>query len=215
LQSITINRPFELEKLNVFPEGSSLTRLIQAGIRDANFAPDILAAVLDQLAGQTTHPVLLAIDDFQALYCTSEYRDPDFKLVESYHLSIPRLLLEYAGGLKSFNRGAVIGAISSTNTRYSLPLVLREALNMPEDRFATPYNYRSPALQTYSAGLRHFELPSRLTIPEAIALFELWEQTHALHSRPTDEFFLSKYTEASGNARELVWNGLLRTLESS
>ena len=48
------------------------------------------------------HPVLLAVDDFQALYCTSNYRNPDFNRIQSHHLSTPRMLLEYAGGLKSF-----------------------------------------------------------------------------------------------------------------
>ena len=51
-------------------------------------------------------PVLLAIDDFQALYCQSLYRDPYFKAVESYHLTLPRTLLEFASGKQSFVRGA-------------------------------------------------------------------------------------------------------------
>jgi Mitochondrial ribosomal death-associated protein 3 len=48
------------------------------------------------------HPVLLAVDDFQALYSRSNYRDPDFNPIQSHHLSTPRMLLEYAAGLKSF-----------------------------------------------------------------------------------------------------------------
>ena len=48
------------------------------------------------------YPVLLAVDDFQALYCTSDYRDTEFNRIQGHHLSTSRLLLEYAGGLKSF-----------------------------------------------------------------------------------------------------------------
>jgi len=48
------------------------------------------------------YPVLLAVDDFQALYCKTKYRDPNFNRIKPYHLSIPRLLLEYASGKKSF-----------------------------------------------------------------------------------------------------------------
>ena len=49
------------------------------------------------------YPVLLAVDDFQALYNhTSSYRNPRFEGIKTYHLSIPRLLLEFASGKKSF-----------------------------------------------------------------------------------------------------------------
>lgn len=49
-------------------------------------------------------PVLLAIDDFQALYNLSTYRDPYFKMVKAYHLTLPRTLLEFASGKQSFVR---------------------------------------------------------------------------------------------------------------
>lgn len=46
--------------------------------------------------------MLLAVDDFQALYCDSTYRDPLFARIKSYHLSMARLLLEYTSGKKAF-----------------------------------------------------------------------------------------------------------------
>lgn len=48
------------------------------------------------------HPVLLAVDDFHALYSQTMYRDPHFQPIKSYHLSMPRLLLDYASGRKTF-----------------------------------------------------------------------------------------------------------------
>ena len=48
--------------------------------------------------------MLLAIDDFQALYNLSTYRDPYFKMVKAYHLTLPRTLLEFASGKQSFVR---------------------------------------------------------------------------------------------------------------
>lgn len=50
------------------------------------------------------HPVLVAVDDFQALYGKTTYKDPQFEPIKSYHLSTPRLLIEYASGKKSFVR---------------------------------------------------------------------------------------------------------------
>jgi hypothetical protein len=60
---------------------------------------NLFAAKLNRVS---RYPVLLAVDDFQALYCKTAYRDPHFVPIKPYHLSIPRLLLEYASGRKSF-----------------------------------------------------------------------------------------------------------------
>ncbi|KAF8573593.1 hypothetical protein K439DRAFT_1665739 [Ramaria rubella] len=214
LRLIHTQDAIRIEKLRAFGAGTPLTEIIQAGVMDATASSDILVAVMEQLGQQTTHPVLVAVDDFQALYCTSEYRDPQYNLIQSHHLSIPRLLLEYAGGLKTLSRGAFLGAFSSTNTHYITPLELREALGMPYDRPVGPYARRSAAKLAYTNGLRRFEVPPQLNVNEAAALFEVWSRDLALHTGATDELFLSKYTASSGNARQFVWKGLLATLES-
>lgn len=54
--------------------------------------------------------MLVAVDDAQALYCASAYRAPDFGRVQGMHLAVPRLLLEYAGGRRSFVSRAVLRA---------------------------------------------------------------------------------------------------------
>ena len=48
------------------------------------------------------HPVLLAVDGFQALPCQTRYREPIFATICSYHLSMPRRIMEYASGKRSF-----------------------------------------------------------------------------------------------------------------
>ena len=50
------------------------------------------------------HPVLFAVDDFQALYHKTKYRDPQFIPINPYHLSIPRSIMEFASGKKTFVR---------------------------------------------------------------------------------------------------------------
>ncbi|KIJ55267.1 hypothetical protein M422DRAFT_23875 [Sphaerobolus stellatus SS14] len=215
LKGLKVIRRIRMMRLkNAFTTGTSLTHLIQAGSKDASIAPDVLSVVMEQLAAQTEYPVLLAIDDFQALYCMSEYRGPDFNFIKSMHLSVPRILLDYAGGLKKIRRGAVFGAVSTTNTRYPIPVQLQEALKLPLSHTAGAYDYRSSSLEPYTHGLRKFEHPAQLSIPEASGLFELWAQTSSLHTKPTDDLFLSKYTESSGNPRNFIWNGLLSNLET-
>jgi small subunit ribosomal protein S29 len=47
-------------------------------------------------------PVLLAVDDFQALFTKTAYKTPQFQSIRAWHLSMPRLILEYASGRKLF-----------------------------------------------------------------------------------------------------------------
>ncbi|KAJ7214201.1 hypothetical protein C8J57DRAFT_1732725 [Mycena rebaudengoi] len=82
--------------------------------------PPLAPAVLEQLAAQSRFPVLIAIDDFQALYGRSLYRDPFFHFVRPHHLSIPRLL-EYASGRRTFTRGLVLDALTRSNPQFPVP----------------------------------------------------------------------------------------------
>jgi small subunit ribosomal protein S29 len=84
-----------------FSAGTPFTKLIDAGVEgEAVLAPFVLEAVMQELGTQDDFPVLIAIDDFQALAGRSLYRDPRFKTIRPHHLSMPRLLLEYATGRK-------------------------------------------------------------------------------------------------------------------
>jgi small subunit ribosomal protein S29 len=147
------------------------------------------------------YPVLLAIDDLQALYCETAYRDPRFAPIKSYHLSMPRLLLEFICGRKSFvshglsslvvesdfclesgqARGAVIGATTASDPLFKAPPELRQALGL-DDQPPDPYTKMSSALKEYTAGLRSITVPDKLSVVEAAALFEVWMKDRALHS---------------------------------
>jgi small subunit ribosomal protein S29 len=195
--------------------------------------------------------VLLAVDDFQALYCKTLYRDSNFGTIKPYHLSMPRLILEYASGRKSFvrsleayssnaadshlrfqARGAVVGAISSDHTLFQLPIELREALGLPYEKPTGPYVKRSAEMVEYTRGLKALPVPDRLSVEEAATMFEVWKDDNGLNAREyltlmpfclfvftyladgRDEYFIAKYSEASGNARDLVRVGLRKSLET-
>ncbi|TCD69100.1 37S ribosomal protein S23 mitochondrial [Steccherinum ochraceum] len=194
-------------------KGSPLTDLIDFGVRDPAMAPSILARVFQELAEQTQFPVMLAIDDFQSLFCHSTlYRNPKYESIKPYHLSLPRLLLDYASKDKSFKRGAVIAAVSGSNTNWPVTLELQEALGLSTPRPVNEYVKRSTDLAHFAEGLENFAVPEQLTVDEAAAMYELWSKDDALHTGSNDELFLSKLAEASGNARKFVWEGLLQTL---
>ncbi|KAI0761832.1 mitochondrial ribosomal death-associated protein 3-domain-containing protein [Trametes elegans] len=201
--------PFDERPVN---SGEPLLNLINVGLEYQHQASTALSALFDELAKQTKYPVLLAIDDLQALYCRSQYRDPFFKSIKSYHLTLPRTLLEFVSGKRVFARGAVLGALSSQNTTFRTPLELIEALGLEPSGPSNPYVPRESEIVEYAKGLKNLPVPEKLTVDEAASIFELWQQAKALHLPQGDEPFLTKYTEAGGNAREFVQKGLLQTV---
>ncbi|KAG5637829.1 hypothetical protein H0H81_003100 [Sphagnurus paluster] len=213
LTALTTHKKHIFEKREV-PLGTNLSDLINVALKDPPLAPLILEAVMSELSIQTKSPVLFAVDDFQALYCRTAYRDPHFVPIRPHHLSLPRLILDFASGKRSFAKGAFVGAITNSDTVYKLPLELKDALELPHEHFRTPYDKRSRTLVEYTTGLKPIRVPDQLSVTEAASLFEVWKDDKALVSSMYDEVFLSKYTESSGNARDFVWKGLLRTLES-
>ena len=74
-------------------------------------------------------------------------------------------------------RGAVFGAICSTQSTNPIPTELRDALDLGDfdTRFITEYNKRNQAMLDYTNGLKKFEVPEKLTLEEAVGLFEIWK----------------------------------------
>jgi len=215
LQSLKTSKDIAVERGLTLPAGSSLADLINIGLKNQSRSPFVLSTLLGEIAKQETFPVLLAIDDIQALYRpTSLYRNPRFEAIKPYHLSIPRLILEYASGKKAFARGAVLGAISLTNTSFTPQIELCEALGISYSEPSGPYVKRSPELVEYVKGLQNLPVPAQMSVDEAASLFEVWMRDKGLHTDASDETFMSKYSEASGNPRQFVWKGLLSTLST-
>ena len=138
------------------------------------------------------------MDDFQALYHKTKYRDPHFIPMKSYHLSTPRLIMEYASGKRLFVRlptqprlrlicvfflqakGAIMGAINSSDTMFTLPLELRDTLKLDYDHPMSPYDKRSPELLGYAQGLKALPVPEKLTLEEASSLMSIWKNENVL-----------------------------------
>ncbi|KAG9097962.1 37S ribosomal protein S23 mitochondrial [Ceratobasidium sp. UAMH 11750] len=185
------------------------------GLKDRSLATEVLQVTLRVLSEQTKYPVLIAVDDFQALFCMSKYRDPQYELIFAHHLTLTRIILEYASGERILAKGAVLGATSSTNPRFLEPLPLKEALGITPLGTVSPYERRNKHIVAYASGLKGLPVPSKMRVDEAASMFDVWVQNNALHTPPSDALFLSKYVEASGNPRDMVKTGLLATLGTS
>ncbi|KAF4610525.1 hypothetical protein D9613_006518 [Agrocybe pediades] len=221
LAEIPLVEDLVLEK-QTLTKGTKLTKVIEFAIaeraRTVGQSPAILDAVMRSLDVQTDFPVLLAVDEIQALYGKSSYKDPHFLPIQPYHLSLPRLILEYASGKRQFSRGAVLGALSVSQTLHPVPLELSDALGL-EDMHAfpiSPFQKRNKEMLLYTEGLKKLAVPEKLTLEEATGVFEVWKGRKAIGREGMyyDEMLLGKYTESAGNARDFVWKGLLNTLEA-
>lgn len=78
------------------------------------------------------------------------------------------------------NRGAVLGAISSSISQYPLVPELKQALMRDEQLH--PYAKLRKGLVEYTQGLEPLRVPDKLEYDEAVAMFEIWNTDRALHS---------------------------------
>jgi len=119
LTVMRVTKPITLDENTKFSGTVTYAEFIKESLAVPKLASAALSALLEDLGQQTayvssplhhivllnsldSHPVLLAVDDIQALYCTSLYRDPEFKLIKSWHMSTPRMILEFLCGRKTF-----------------------------------------------------------------------------------------------------------------
>jgi small subunit ribosomal protein S29 len=144
-------------------------------------------------------PTLMAIDEAQCLFTRSTFRAPDYSPLESYHLSAPRLALDYISGAKSFvsrfalhphshppdhynganlqNRGSVLLSLSNSTPFVPIPITLSHALKLPSTSPITPYTIHDPVhLANASKGLKTIEIPWGMSQSEASGIWQIWSR---------------------------------------
>jgi hypothetical protein len=73
-----------------------------------------------------------------------------------------------------------MGAITSSDTMFTLPLELRDTLKLDYDHPMSPYDKRSPVLLEYAQGLKALPVPEKLTLEEATSLMSIWRNENVL-----------------------------------
>ncbi|PWN30417.1 hypothetical protein BDZ90DRAFT_276882 [Jaminaea rosea] len=146
----------------------------------------IFDAFLHSISSQSAVPTLLAMDDAQALYSTTNYRDPDYKVVQAYELAAVRSILSLlVGGEKAgLKKGMVLAALSRSHSEWQpgneIAAVLAHAT-----KSSSTSALNGAALHAYSTmkplHLEHakrsnwtpFALPEQWTTSELKALFDV------------------------------------------
>jgi small subunit ribosomal protein S29 len=82
-----------------------------------------------------------------------------------------------------------VGAITSSDPMFSLPLELRDTLKLEYDHPMSPYDKRSRPLLEYAQGLKALPVPEKLTIEEASSLMSIWKNENVLFGGKLFSFF--------------------------
>lgn len=146
----------------------------------------IFDSFLSSLSSQSEVPVLLAMDDAQALYSTTRYRDPDYKLVQAYELAPVRSLLNLLMGdeKKSLKKGMVLAALSRSHTEWLPGNEIEAVLSSTTTSTATSalnpsslhaYATMEPLHLEHAKRSRweNFQLPEQWSTSELKALFDV------------------------------------------
>lgn len=76
----------------------------------------------------------------------------------------------------------MVGAISTTNTDFAVPIELKDALGLTPEGATSTWAPRNPEYSKYSEGLSAIPVPAQFNVHEAATLVEVWNQTASLHS---------------------------------
>ncbi|WVR03081.1 hypothetical protein IAU60_000070 [Kwoniella sp. DSM 27419] len=210
LDAIKLPSAVELGQGRKAEAGSKLSALVQTGVKDDRVAVQVLDSVMSVLEQQVQFPVIWAIDEAQTLFTTSKYRTPGYDAIEPYHLSTPRLALDFIAGRRSFAKGAVVTSLSLSDPTTLPSPSLTSALSLPSPSPVTPYTKLDPYHHAHaSSGLQKVEVPFGMTSTEATGLFDLYAKK-GYAPGGTDQLFMESFAASGGNPRELT-RGLGRT----
>ncbi|GAA5940077.1 mitochondrial 37S ribosomal protein mS29 RSM23 [Sporobolomyces koalae] len=225
-KEIKTTKAYQFGTAPKFPAGKSLEELSKQANGDDKIVTSVFEALIEELSTQKTRPVLLAIDDCQSLFTTSSYVDPSYNQIESFSLVVPRLLLEFVSGQRSFESGSVLLAPCSLSPVQSPALTDFLASSSPSttltptrptahaglssayDRSPATTSHYSTYLSTLSSVSSTYQLSRRMTRQESVGVVELLRQARGVRVREGqglgDQQFLERFVSSSGNWRQFV-----------
>ncbi|KAJ1728310.1 hypothetical protein LPJ61_004102, partial [Coemansia biformis] len=203
LAKVPLGRSAAVGKRRLAAE-STLADLIDIGLQTPALSHDVLDLLLDVASTQTAVPVLVAVDEVNALWSDSMYRDQGDVVLPARRLRLIRALLPFFEGERSLARGWVLGAISRVDVRF-MPKDLKLRLDPPPAvPLANPDLAKDPSIVRQPTDLPFDTIGvERLSAAEAWALMRFYHETSIIASPVTEALVAKKWVVASGNPREL------------
>ncbi|CAO3563213.1 unnamed protein product [Mortierella alpina] len=178
-------------------KGTTLSALLQMGIKDQLAAQDVLEVFMNEMSTQKEIPTLIAVDEINSFYRPTQYLSQDGKELDPDHLKLPKLFLNYISGKSSLDHGAVIGA-TSDSLLINKSEILEVALGVKE---VSPYKSLSQTIAPWTQGLTKFEVPN-YTRQEAKGVFDYYRKGNVFYDAPSEALFLNKFITSDGNPRK-------------
>ncbi|KAF9576385.1 37S ribosomal protein S23 mitochondrial [Mortierella alpina] len=178
-------------------KGTTLSALLQMGIKDQLAAQDVLEVFMNEMGAQKEIPTLIAVDEINSFYRPTQYLSQDGKELDPDHLKLPKLFLNYISGKSSLDHGAVVGA-TSDSLLINKSEILEVALGVKE---VSPYKSLSQTIAPWTQGLTKFEVPN-YTRQEAKGVFDYYKKGNVFYDAPSEALFLNKFITSNGNPRK-------------
>ncbi|KAJ1845012.1 hypothetical protein LPJ70_002691, partial [Coemansia sp. RSA 2708] len=182
----------------------TLADLVDLGVRTPALAHNVFEALLAIASTQTNVPVLLAVDEVNTLWSTSNYRDHNDEILPASRLRLISSLLPFFEGKSTLAKGWVLGATSYSDTRF-MPKNMRDTLN-PAPK--VPVANRELAKELKAEKLQN-ALPfsvlrvGTMSAMEARALMNFYHRANIIASPVTEALVAKRWIVGSGNPRQM------------
>ncbi|KAG0371276.1 mitochondrial ribosomal death-associated protein 3-domain-containing protein [Gamsiella multidivaricata] len=178
-------------------KGTTLSALLETGVKDQFAAQDIMEVFMKEMSAQKEIPTLIAVDEVNAFFRSTQYLSQDGEELDPEHLKLPKLFLNYISGKSSFEHGAIVAAISDTLLANKSEL-LEIALGIKE---VSPYKKLSPTIMPWTEGLARMDVPN-YTRTEAKGVFDYYRKGNIFYDAASESLFLNKFIASAGNPRK-------------
>ncbi len=181
------------------PEGETVASTLERACGTAITPSErqlLVESALRALASQTQNPVAVIIDEAEALFSPTLYRDADFQVLQSYDFALPRMLLNIVLATQAadfsvkwpidrgmaLQRGMVVCSTTCTQTRFG---AARRALENPTAVGILDYGNQDGAqkqhlLHVRSCDFKRLACDGDLTLREAASLYSLVRHVPAM-----------------------------------
>ncbi|KAJ1964133.1 hypothetical protein GGI12_001617 [Dipsacomyces acuminosporus] len=187
-----------------FDAEKTLADLVEFGVQTPALAHDVLDQLLSVASAQTKVPVVIALDEVNALWCNTAYRDQEDAILPANRLRLVRSLLPFFEGAKTLAKGWAVGATSYLETKY-MPKDLKARLNPPRaipianKDVASDPNLAKPATEV------PFDVVKldRLSASEAKGILDFYYSVNVVQAPVTEALVAKKWIFANGNPRQI------------
>ncbi|KAJ1983215.1 hypothetical protein H4R34_001415 [Dimargaris verticillata] len=178
-------------------KGSSVDAMLAAGIDQPAAAHDAVEALLQFSHQGLGAPVLMAVDQLNAFYISTEYFTPENERLLPANLRLVRAFLPFFDGQKSLKDGLVLGALSMANTQFRVPGFGLEG-RVTKGKEAMPM------------AAKPLEVPA-FDKHETQALLEFYHQSGVVYHKLDDALVAKRWVLTNGNAADLLAYALKNT----